>query len=87
MYKVVLSVHAKSFYSSSTAHLSKKLSRCFSNLENEPYKSNNIKKLSGKLRNYYRYRIGDFRVIYRIDEINKVVNVVLIKHRSSVYRN
>jgi mRNA interferase RelE/StbE len=87
MYKVILSTKAHSFYSNSQLQLAKKLARCFSFLEKEPYKSNNIKKLSGKFRNYYRYRIGDCRVIYRIDENRKEVIVVLIKHRADVYKS
>jgi mRNA interferase RelE/StbE len=87
MYKVILSTKAQSFYSNSQLPLAKKLARCFSFLEREPYKSNNIKKLSGKFKNYYRYRIGDFRVIYRIDENRKEIIIALIKHRADVYKN
>lgn len=32
-----------------------------------------------------RIRVGDYRIIYRIDTDNKMVTVVLIKHRKHVY--
>ncbi len=31
-------------------------------------------------------RRGDFRVIYRIDEANRRIDIVAIEHRSDVYR-
>ncbi|OGI20512.1 MAG: hypothetical protein A3B68_03240 [Candidatus Melainabacteria bacterium RIFCSPHIGHO2_02_FULL_34_12] len=34
----------------------------------------------------YRYRIGDYRIIYEIDEIRKIVTVFRIRHRKDVYR-
>jgi mRNA interferase RelE/StbE len=35
---------------------------------------------------YYRIRIGDFRVIYRIHDPAKLVKVLSIAHRKEVYR-
>jgi mRNA-degrading endonuclease RelE of RelBE toxin-antitoxin system len=37
--------------------------------------------LSGRL----RYRVGDWRVIYRIDDTPRQVHVLVIAHRSEVY--
>ncbi len=34
----------------------------------------------------YRYRIGDYRILYRIDDSNKKVFVYRVKHRREVYR-
>jgi mRNA interferase RelE/StbE len=34
---------------------------------------------------YYRYRIGDYRVIYSVDDDLAQVFVVLIAHRSEAY--
>ncbi|MBZ0202132.1 MAG: type II toxin-antitoxin system RelE/ParE family toxin [Ignavibacteria bacterium] len=48
--------------------------------------SNNIKKLSGQLSGLFRYRVGDYRVIYEIDEKSKSVEVLSIKHRKNVYK-
>ena len=35
---------------------------------------------------YYRIRVGDFRVVFSIDDSNKKVNVLSIAHRKEVYR-
>ena len=42
-----------------------------------------------KLRGYpfYRIRVGDYRVIYSVDENSKTVYVVRIGKRDEVYRN
>jgi len=42
------------------------------------------RKLSG--RDAYRVRVGDYRIIYTIDDSRLIVVVVLVGHRSSVYR-
>ena len=34
----------------------------------------------------YRIRVGMYRVIYEIDDKNKVVTVYKIRHRKDVYR-
>ena len=34
----------------------------------------------------WRIRIGDYRVIYKINDIEKTVTVIEIGHRSEVYR-
>jgi mRNA interferase RelE/StbE len=43
-----------------------------------------IKALSGDWDGYYRLRVGDFRVIFRI--ISEELVIVRIRHRSDVYR-
>jgi mRNA interferase RelE/StbE len=43
-----------------------------------------IKALSGEWEGYYRLRIGDFRVIFRI--VPEEMLIVRIRHRSDVYR-
>ena len=48
--------------------------------------SPNIKKLKGPLAGAFRFRIGEWRVIYRIDKSQKQVIVLLIVHRKNAYR-
>jgi mRNA interferase RelE/StbE len=42
------------------------------------------RKLAGTL-NRYRIRVGDYRIIYRVDDGQVTVLVLLIGHRSKVY--
>ena len=34
----------------------------------------------------YRIRIGDYRVVYSVDDEKRVVDVVAVRHRSDAYR-
>ncbi|MCC5614071.1 type II toxin-antitoxin system RelE/ParE family toxin [Nostoc sp. CHAB 5836] len=45
--------------------VAKKIARCLQQLEQTPQSHPNIKALKGDYAGYYRYRIGDYRVIYR----------------------
>jgi mRNA interferase RelE/StbE len=62
MYSVKLSSYAQKFYSKADLTLAKKLSKCFLNLQENPYASNNIKRLSGILKGSYRYRVYYIRL-------------------------
>lgn len=44
------------------------------------------KPLTRELRGYHAARRGAYRVIYRIDEDQRIVHVVGIDHRADVYR-
>lgn len=54
-------------------------------LRENPYYGPNIKRLRENWSDYYRYRLGDYRLFYTIDEDEIVVVVVTIAHRKSVY--
>lgn len=45
------------------------------------------KPLRGSLKNHLRIRIGNYRVIYRIDAQNTTVLVVAIGHRKDIYKD
>ena len=85
MYDVLLAPEARAFYEEADAPLARKLARCFAQLERDPRRHNNIKRLAGELTGRFRYRIGDWRVIYRINEEIHQVHVLLVAHRSEVY--
>ncbi len=44
--------------------------------------------LSGSMIGLYRYRVGDYRVIFEVDKSGSVIilSVLTIKHRKDVYR-
>ena len=85
MFEVILSPEAAAFFAAADPPLARRLARCFAQLEHEPRHHNNIKRLSGAMAGRSRYRVGDWRVIFRIDDRARRVNVLLIAHRSEVY--
>jgi len=44
------------------------------------------RKLQGSPRDDYRVRVGDYRVVYEIDDRNKAVRIMRVRHRREVYR-
>ena len=84
-YRVDLSAQSQEFYRKADRPLARKLARCFQQLEQEPRQHGNIKPLKGNLAGHYRYRVGDYRLIYLIREQQGTVFVLKIAHRGDVY--
>lgn len=53
-------------------------------LENEPRPEGCIKLKGGK--DGFRIRIGDYRVVYLIDDENKIVRIIDIGDRKDIYK-
>ena len=43
-------------------------------------------RLHGKLEEFWKYRVGDYRIITRIEDDRLVVLVIQIGHRREIYR-
>ena len=86
MFDVLLLPNAEKTYRSTGIPLAKKLVRCFARLERNPRQHRNIASLSGPLAGFFRYRVGDYRVIYQIDDARQTVYVYKIAHRRDAYR-
>lgn len=85
MFEVILSPDARAFFAAADPPLARKLARGFAQLERDPRRHNNIRRLTGVLAGRLRYRAGDWRVIYRIDDRARPAHGLLIAHRSEVY--
>ena len=55
-------------------------------LRSNPFFGINIKKLKGKYKDIYRFRIGDYRLFYKIYELNVIVFIINIENRKDVYK-
>ncbi len=86
MYRLELSREAERFYERCDKSVAKKLDRCFESLEKNPRVGNNIKSLKGRLAGSYRYRLGDYRVVYTIRDREVTVFVITIARRGDVYQ-
>lgn len=60
-----------------------KIDRAFDRIKQNPVSGS---KLKGELADYYKFRIGDYRVIYRFDKKASLVEVVKVEHRQGVYK-
>jgi len=55
-------------------------------LRDNPYVVTNIKKLKGNFKDFYRYRIGDYRLFYKISEETVIVFIINIEARKDAYK-
>jgi len=61
----------------------KKIFRKINALKKEPFLG---KKLKGELKGLYSFKSWPYRIIYKIDKDAKIIYIVAIQHRQSVYR-
>jgi len=54
-------------------------------LKLNPYFGINIKKLKGKFEGYYRYRIGNYRLFYLVENEKVLIIITDFRHRQSAY--
>ena len=85
MYKIALEKRAAKSLSSLPVSICRKVTLSLEQLSNNP-KSKGSKKLSGAFKNYWRIRIGDYRVVYEIDDKEMIVRVYRVMHRKEVYK-
>lgn len=52
----------------------------------EPFWGNNIKKFQGYTPETWRYRIGEFRLFYIVDQEEQVLYILTIEDRKDAYR-
>ena len=63
----------------------KRIDAMFRRLANNP-RPNGVVKLSGRTGSGWRVRVGEYRILYRIDDDSRGVEVYRIKHRREAYR-
>ncbi len=85
MYELLLTRKAQKFYKKAAFSLVSRLNNCFEQLTNDPYRHPNIKPLKGSLVGRFCYRVGDWRVVYSVNEKEKKVTILLIASRGQVY--
>ena len=86
-YRVQLSSHALREYKKLDSSIRLAVQAGVDALRHDPLSGPKIKRLKGQLHEYYRYRAGDYRIVYAVDRRNSVVYVDYIQHRKDVYRD
>ena len=78
---------SKKINSDKFKHLYKKIvNDVYPILRNNPFFGINIKKLKGKYKEIYRFRIGDYRLFYKINEQEVIIFIINIENRKDAYK-
>jgi mRNA interferase RelE/StbE len=83
-YEVELAPRAQNDLRDLSTRILKRVLACLDGLREQPRGRNSIK-LKGYA-NQYRARVGDYRIVYEIDDKRSIIDVVAIRHRSECYR-
>ena len=59
--------------------------RIYPQLKEQPYYGPNIKKLRNFRPDTWRYRLGDYRLFYTIDDKKKIIFMLDVVHRGEAY--
>ena len=86
-YKVLLSPHAAKAHQKFDPSIKPQIQSGIDALGRNPIHGSKIKRLKGRLSEYYRYRVGDYRIVYTVNQKNRLVFVDYIQHRKDVYRD
>jgi mRNA interferase RelE/StbE len=82
-YHVLLQPRARKEFLDLPANIARRVHNAIQSLQTEPRARQSIKLSGGE---GYRLRIGDYRILYDIDDSEKTVTVYRIKHRREAYR-
>jgi len=84
MYKIQIEKNVIKLIKKLPDHIQKKFLKLIENLEKTPYIPG-YKKLKNS-QNIYRVRLGNYRVIYKIEN-DILIIIILIGHRKNIYQN
>ncbi len=87
MYNVELSQRAQKFLEKLDKHIRERIENSLRRLKDNPIPSD--AKFVGRDNNemIFRYRIGDYRVLYKVKEAQKIVLIARIDKRPRIYNN
>ena len=86
LYDVILTKTAQKVYERLPSKLREGVDRCLSWLETSPKKGPNIRHLEGQA-GCFRYQVGGWRIVYRVEDETREVRVYDIRPRGDVYKH
>ena len=86
MHKVLLHRNSSKFYQKANELLKRKISVAIDAIAQNPHLDVHVKKLKGELKHMYRFRSGDLRILYEIDDTTATVWIKTIEWRGAVYK-
>ena len=84
-YAVIIENKAQKEFKRIARPFDKSIKKAIDSLIKNP-RPQGVKKLSGTS-DGYRIRVGDYRILYTINERNRLVTIYRIRHRKNVYEH
>ena len=88
-YAVLIDERVEKDLSKIPKHIVEKFIEILDEFENNPIRSRSgfdVKPMKGYSGDTYRLRIGVYRVLYSVDNSEKIVRITSIQHRGHVYK-
>lgn len=85
MFRILLHNKAAKIYKKLDDKTATRINRAIDALKGNPFYGKGIKRLKGKLEGKYRLRVGEYRIVYRVEEKERVVIILNIALRERVY--
>lgn len=84
MYRIVVSHSAEKEMDRLPVSVNRRMGVVINSLSNNP-RPRGSKKLKGTKENIWRVRVGDYRVIYGINDEIKIIDIRKVGHRRDIY--
>jgi mRNA interferase RelE/StbE len=84
MYFITFKKSAEKEFEKLPSQVIRRISTAIDALSNNPRPAGS-KKLEGQKESLWRIRIGDYRVIYLVEDVIKIVEIRRIGHRKDIY--
>ena len=84
MYSLAISKDARKFIDKQPSHTRQRLRNALIQLAKDPFTNQNVKRLKGT-DTMLRLRVGDFRIVFSIEEQKLMILVISIGNRGDVY--
>ena len=79
--------YSKKIGSKGYGHLGKKIFEdVYPILRSNPFFGTNTKKLKGEYKDIYRFRIGNYRLFYKVEEQESIIFIIDIESRQDAYK-
>jgi mRNA interferase RelE/StbE len=86
MFEIFLDTPAKSFIKKLDSKNSQRIIKAIEKLAEDPV-PHDAKRIYGTSERLFRIRVGDFRILYRIDYEEIIIVIVSVDSRKRVYRD
>lgn len=86
MFEVKLTTQAERAYRQLTPVIRNRVDNVLQRFEGGNFGGNNVTALTGRLKGFLRYRLGDWRIVLSVDHKNRQVWIAAITTRGGAYR-